>query len=319
MKLEILNPIETFTVCQDQKLLRFELSRCSYFNKIPNPFTFQPSPGECNSDLPAGVSNLVKMFENRRNTRPIKSSTSSPSLPNDPCDNVIISPPLEFVDSLQTSSSKPKTRTAFISDVLHLPGDDDLGGDLGDVSDPVPGITQHLYTTLLAKLVTHRERLTSLAAEYERLSRELRELDHRLISRAPYHVVDKFRVHLADTDKIVRLILSVTGRLATINQDLDNLAWSSLEERMAMEQKKEKLLEQLEETKQLWGNIERRTGVVTSHVEHYVGEGEGAVLATRLRAKVRLMVEKRELEEKIDTGEKQLGAMKVIETFEVIV
>ena len=96
---------------------------------------------------------------------------SSPSLPNDPCDNVIISPPLEFVDSLQTSSSKPKTRTAFISDVLHLPGDGDLGGDLSSDSDPVPGITQHLYTTLLAKLVTNRERLTSLAAEYERLSR----------------------------------------------------------------------------------------------------------------------------------------------------
>ena len=110
------------------------------------------------------------MFENRRNTRPIKSSMTSPSLPNDPCDNVIISPPLEFVDSLQTSS-KPKTRTAFISDVLHLPGDGDLGGDLSSDSDPVPGITQHLYTTLLAKLVTHRERLTSLAAEYERLSR----------------------------------------------------------------------------------------------------------------------------------------------------
>ena len=260
------------------------------------------------------------MFENRRNTRPRKSSLSSPSLKNDSCDNVIISPPLEFVDNLQTSSSfKPKSRTEFISDVLHLPGADDLiGADLSD-SDPVPGITQHLYTALLAKLVSHRERLTSLAAEYERLSRELRELDHKLISRAPYHVVDKYRVHLADTDKIVRLILSVTGRLVTITQDLDNLAWSGLEERMAMEQKKDKLLEQLEETKELWGNIERRRAVVTSHVEHYVGEGEGGALATRLRAKVRLMVEKRELEEKIDTGEKQLGAMKIIETFEVIV
>ena len=31
------------------------------------------------------------------------------------------------------------------------------------------------------------------------------------------------------------------------------------------------------------------------------------------------MVSKKELEEKIELGEKQLGAMKVIETFEVIV
>ena len=69
-----------------------------------------------------------------------------------------------------------------------------------------------------------------------------------------------------------------------------------------------------------WHMKRRMHGDVSyADVEHYVGEGEGGALATRLRAKVRLMVEKRELEEKIDTGEKQLGAMKIIETFEVIV
>ena len=54
-------------------------------------------------------------------------------------------------------------------------------------------------------------------------------------------------------------------------------------------------------------------------VDHYAGKGEGAALSGWLRTKVQLMVSKKELEEKIELGEKQLGAMKVIETFEVIV
>ena len=249
----------------------------------------------------------------------------------DNCANIIISPPLQFIDTHQQHQQhhqssqlnqiiKPKTRTDFIGDVLKISSDDqENNNDVSDDKDPVNKITQHLYTTLLSKLVGYRDKLNFLSSEYERLSRDLRDLDNKLISRAPYHVVDKYRVHVADTDKIVRLILSVTGRLVTINNDLDSLSWSGMEERMMMEQKRDKLLEQLEETKELWGNIDRRASTVISQVEHYMGYNEGTGLAGMLRMKVRLMVEKKELEEKIDIGEKQLGAMKVIETFEVIV
>ena len=111
----------------------------------------------------------------------------------------------------------------------------------------------------------------------------------------------------------------MTGRLVSINTDLDKMSWSGLEERRLMESKRDKLLDQLEDTKELWANIERRSVAVLSHVEHYVGDSEGNLLEDMLRRKVRLMVEKKELEEKIETGERQLGAMKVIETFEVIV
>ena len=132
---------------------------------------------------------------------------------------------------------------------------------------------------------------------------------------------------------------SVTGRLVAINQELDSLAWDGLEERRLMEAKRAKLLDQLGETKLLWANIERRSDTVVSQVkkylplsknifdvpkkylqvDHYAGKGEGAALSGWLRTKVQLMVSKKELEEKIELGEKQLGAMKVIETFEVIV
>ena len=175
--------------------------------------------GDDDDGVSANVRNLVSLFEKRR--KGTKSTDQSPR-PDDEdakCENVIISPPLEFEDSLhQTSSSssvtvssKPRSRTDFISDILKLGGagggeETGAGAGAGE-GDPVNKMTQQLYTTLLSQLVAYRERLTSLSSEYEQLSLHLRELDHKLMGRAPYHVVDKFRVHLADTDKIVRLVL----------------------------------------------------------------------------------------------------------------
>ena len=43
MKRKILNPIETFTVCQDQNLLR--LNKVFSFNKISKPFNFSAYTG----------------------------------------------------------------------------------------------------------------------------------------------------------------------------------------------------------------------------------------------------------------------------------
>ena len=113
---------------------------------------------------------------------------------------------MEFVDPL--ISTKTKTRTDFVGDILRYKSDataDYSGTD----ENPVNKITQHLYSTLLSKIVSHRDKLNTLSSEYEKLSRDLRELDNRLISRAPYHVVDKYRVHLADTDKIVRSVTNI--------------------------------------------------------------------------------------------------------------
>ena len=175
--------------------------------------------GDDDDGVSANVRNLVSLFEKRR--KGTKSTDQSPR-PDDEdakCENVIISPPLEFEDSLHltsssssvTVSSKPRSRTDFISDILKLGGagggEETRAGAGEGEGDPVNKMTQQLYTTLLSQLVAYRERLTSLSSEYEQLSLHLRELDHKLMGRAPYHVVDKFRVHLADTDKIVRLVL----------------------------------------------------------------------------------------------------------------
>ena len=174
--------------------------------------------GDDDDGVSANVRNLVSLFENRRKSTKSTDQFLRPDDEDAKCENVIISPPLEFEDSLHltssssvTVSSKPRSRTDFISDILKLGGaggGEETGAGEGEgEGDPVNKMTQQLYTTLLSQLVAYRERLTSLSSEYEQLSLHLRELDHKLMGRAPYHVVDKFRVHLADTDKIVRLVL----------------------------------------------------------------------------------------------------------------
>ena len=176
--------------------------------------------GDDDNGVSANVRNLVSLFEKRRKSTKSTDQSPRPDDEDAKCENVIISPPLEFEDSLHltssssssvTVSSKPRSRTDFISDILKLGGagggeETGAGAGAGE-GDPVNKMTQQLYTTLLSQLVAYRERLTSLSSEYEQLSLHLRELDHKLMGRAPYHVVDKFRVHLADTDKIVRLVL----------------------------------------------------------------------------------------------------------------
>ena len=171
--------------------------------------------GDDDDGVSANVRNLVSLFEKRRKSTKSADQSPRPDDEDAKCENVIISPPLEFVDSLTsasvTVSSKPRSRTDFISDILKLGGGgggEEAGPGAGEgEGDPVNKMTQQLYTTLLSQLVAYRERLTCLSSEYEQLSLHLRELDHKLMGRAPYHVVDKFRVHLADTDKIVRLVL----------------------------------------------------------------------------------------------------------------
>ena len=88
--------------------------------------------GDDDEGVSANVRNLVSLFEKRRKGT---KSTYQPPRPDDEdakCENVIISPPLEFEDSLHLTSSsssssvtvscKPRSRTDFISDILKLGG-----------------------------------------------------------------------------------------------------------------------------------------------------------------------------------------------------
>ena len=120
--------------------------------------------GDDDDGVSANVRNLVSLFEKRRKSTKSADQSPRPDDEDAKCENVIISPPLEFVDSLTSSSvtvsSKPRSRTDFISDILKLGGGgggEEAGPGAGEgEGDPVNKMTQQLYTTLLSQLVAYR-------------------------------------------------------------------------------------------------------------------------------------------------------------------
>ena len=99
--------------------------------------------GDDDDGVSANVRNLVSLFENRRKSTKSTDQSPRPDDEDAKCENVIISPPLEFEDSLHltsssssvTVSSKPRSRTDFISDILNLGGAGDGEADF----DPFVG------------------------------------------------------------------------------------------------------------------------------------------------------------------------------------
>ena len=153
---------------------------------------------------------------------------------------MIIKPPIEFIDTNE------KTRSDIIEEIFQLSAVRPQSGD-GDA--------------LLAQLSALREREDVVRTDLLRVTAALHQMEECLISRAPYHVIDKFRVQTSDIEKIVRLILSLTSRLVALNNLLQSVP-ATREERDRLETKRGKLRDQLEETKSLWQNIDRRTSAV---------------------------------------------------------
>ena len=161
-------------------------------------------------------------------------------------DGDIISPPVEFIDTNE------RTRSDIIGEILQLQ----------TVVEGSGKVTHHLHHVLLTQLAGLKERRDRLRADELQIMAAFQQIEKRLSIRAAHHVMDKYQVQISDIEKIVRLVLSVSSRLANITTQLQLPCHISREEKDHLEEKKGKLLTQLEETKYLWKNINRRTTTV---------------------------------------------------------
>ena len=77
-----------------------------------------------------------------------------------------------------------------------------------------------------------------------------------------------------------------------------------------LETKREKLLEQLNEAKQLKSNIDKRSESVSTMLYNYLTSEEYTDYEHFINMKSKLLVDSREIAEKIQLGEEQLAALK---------
>ncbi|KFQ11470.1 Protein Shroom2, partial [Haliaeetus albicilla] len=121
---------------------------------------------------------------------------------------------------------------------------------------------------------------------------------------------DKFKMFIGDLDKVVNLLLSLSGRLARVENALNNLDENtSPEERRTLVEKQKLLTQQHEDAKELKENLDRRERIVFDILASYLSEENLADYEHFVKMKSALIIEQRELEDKIKLGEEQLKCL----------
>jgi len=132
----------------------------------------------------------------------------------------------------------------------------------------------------------------------------------RLSIEARQNEVDKYKLHVEEVDKITSLLLGLSSRLARSEISLINLKknWSEDEEEN-IKNKREKLLEQLEEAKTLKSSIDKRGSVVTSLLEQYFTQPELEQYKTFMRTKALLLTQSKLVAERQQQSHQQLEGL----------
>ncbi|PNF15782.1 hypothetical protein B7P43_G10422 [Cryptotermes secundus] len=149
-----------------------------------------------------------------------------------------------------------------------------------------------------------------VVTEESRVNDELGESVAAQVSRlARPHEASKYRLHVEEVGKITSLLLGLSGRLARAENALMGLPHHHTE-RKILESKRDKLKEQLEEAKKLKENIDRRSVCVSNILYKYFNAEEYADYDHFINMKAKLIMDSREIADKIKLGEEQLAALK---------
>ncbi|XP_054978285.1 protein Shroom2 isoform X2 [Sorex araneus] len=121
---------------------------------------------------------------------------------------------------------------------------------------------------------------------------------------------DKFRMFVGDLDKVVNLLLSLSGRLARVENALNNLDDSAAPgDRHSLREKQRVLTQQHRDAKELKENLDRRERTVFHILAGYLGADGLADYEHFVKMRSALLIEQRELDDKIHLGEEQLKCL----------
>ncbi|XP_073495697.1 protein Shroom4 isoform X2 [Phyllobates terribilis] len=142
----------------------------------------------------------------------------------------------------------------------------------------------------------------------ETLGQELKNLLKNICKPNEY---DKFRIFIGDLDKVVSLLLSLSGRLSRVESALNcEDPMPSMEAKMNLLDKKKQLTDQLEDAQELKVHVTRREQVVLETISKYLNDEQLQDYLHYVKMTSALIVEQRELEDKIRLGEEQLRCLR---------
>ncbi|XP_014443055.1 protein Shroom2 isoform X1 [Tupaia chinensis] len=179
-----------------------------------------------------------------------------------------------------------------------------------DVDHDLSVKKQELIESISRKLQVLREARESLLEDIQANNALGDEVEAIVKDVCKPNEFDKFRMFVGDLDKVVNLLLSLSGRLARVENALNNLDDSpSPSDRQSLLEKQRVLIQQHEDAKELKENLDRRERIVCDILATYLGEESLADYEHFVKMKSALIIEQRELEDKIHLGEEQLKCL----------
>ncbi|XP_060126499.1 protein Shroom4 isoform X1 [Zootoca vivipara] len=139
-----------------------------------------------------------------------------------------------------------------------------------------------------------------------------REVESHVKGVCKPHEYEKFRLFIGDLEKVVNLLLSLSGRLARVENALSSLDLDATaeEEKLALLEKKRQLMGQLEDAKELQEHVSRRERLVFASVSRCLPAEQLQDYHHFVRMKSALAIQQRQLEDKIKLGEEQLRCLR---------
>uniref|UniRef100_A0A8C7XK67 ASD2 domain-containing protein n=1 Tax=Oryzias sinensis TaxID=183150 RepID=A0A8C7XK67_9TELE len=172
------------------------------------------------------------------------------------------------------------------------------------------GKKQELILSLARKLEVLREARQSLQEDVEDNEALGREVEATVQHLCQPNQLDKFRMFVGDLDKVVSLLLSLSGRLARVENALNSLEDEAPpEEKRTLTEKHKLLTRQHEDAKELKENLDRRERLVTGVMEAHLNAEHLDDYKHFVKMKSALIIEQRKLEDKIKLGEEQLKCL----------
>lgn len=167
-----------------------------------------------------------------------------------------------------------------------------------------------LIGSLTHKLETLQEAKRSLLMDIK-LNNALGEEVEALISElCKPNEFDKYKMFIGDLDKVVSLLLSLSGRLARVENVLSGLGEdASKEERSSLSEKRKVLAGQHEDARELKENLDRRERVVLDILANYLSEEQLQDYQHFVKMKSTLLIEQRKLDDKIKLGQEQVKCL----------
>ncbi|XP_039677707.1 protein Shroom4 [Perca fluviatilis] len=170
---------------------------------------------------------------------------------------------------------------------------------------------KQLMESLRKKLGVLREAQRGLQEDIRANAQLGEEVESMVVAVCKPNEVDKFRMFIGDLDKVVSLLLSLSGRLLRVETTLETLdPETEHHERLPLLEKKRQLLRQLSEAQDLKDHVDRREQAVSRVLARCLSPEQHRDYSHFVKMKAALLVEQRQLEDKTRLGEEQLRGLR---------